>query len=358
MKAALLTAYEEPLVVEEVEPVPPGPRDVVVRMTASAFCYTDCLNQRGVRGLPRALPTILGHSAVGVVTRVGAEVTRFAEGDRVLVPGTPECGACYWCVRGRSDQCEVLFRPPGPVAHRASGEPVTVALGTYAEEIRVPDSWVFPLESRLGDDVLSMLGCGIMSGLGAVFNVARVEPGSSVAVVGCGHLGQWMVQGAKVAGAATIVAVEPLAGRRETARLLGATAVVDPGEGDPVEQVRDLTEGRGADYVLEAAGSPEAQEQAFVMARRAGTVVFTGIRSQSTTITLSQPEVALRGRTLISCQMGRSSARRDVPRYVAMLEAGVVDATPILTRTYPLERIQDAVERSCAREDLTGVIVP
>jgi Zn-dependent alcohol dehydrogenase len=327
-------------------------------MTASAFCYTDCLNQRGVRGLPRTLPTILGHSAVGVVARVGAEVDEFAAGDRVVVPGTPECGRCYWCVRSRPDQCEVLFRPAVPVAHRAGGEPINVALGTYAEEIRLPDSWVFAVDSMLSDEVLSMLGCGVTTGLGAVFNVARVEPGSSVAVVGCGHLGQWMVQGAKVAGAAQIIAVDPLATRREVARGLGATDVVDPAVGDPVEQVRDLTDGRGADYALEAAGPPEAQQQAFVMARRAGTVVFTGIQSQAATFTVAQHEIALRGRSLLSCQMGMVRMRRDLPRYVRMLEAGVLDPRPILTGTYPLDRIQDAVEASCARADLTGVIVP
>jgi S-(hydroxymethyl)glutathione dehydrogenase/alcohol dehydrogenase len=358
MRAALLTEYGRPLAVEELESVPPGPEDVVVRMGATALCFTDCLNQRGTRGLPRTLPTILGHAAVGVVAACGSEVTHVREGDRVVVPGTPECGRCHWCARGRPDQCEHLRLSPVVVATRADGSAVTCLLGTYAEEIRIVGSWVFALESSLDDETLSLLGCGITSGLGAVFNVADVQPDTSVAVVGCGHLGLWMIQGARLAGAERIIAVEPLADRIDVARALGATHVVNPAEGDPVEQVRELTEGRGVDYALEAAGWPEAQEAAFLMAQRGGTVVFTGVLSQSATLTFNQVEMALRGRTLLSCQNGRCLMRRDIPRYVGLLEDGLLDAAPIITGRHRLEDINDALEAAAARRGLTGVIVP
>lgn len=338
--------------------MPPGPEDVVVRMSASALCFTDCLNQRGTRGLPRALPTILGHAAVGVVIARGSQVTHVAEGDRVVVPGTPECGRCHWCSRGRPDQCEHLTLPAVAVATRADGSEVRCLLGTYAEEIRIVGSWVFPLESSLDDETLSLLGCGVTSGLGAVFNVAAVSPGSSVAVVGCGHLGLWMIQGARLAGAEQIIAVEPLADRLGLARALGATHVVNPADGDGVEQVRELTEGRGVDYALEAAGWPEAQEAAFLMAKRGGTVVFTGVFSQNATLTFNQVEMALRGRTLLSCQNGRSQMRVDIPRYVGLLEDGLLEAAPIITGHYRLEDINVALEAAAAHRGLTGVIVP
>src|SRR5690349_15013037 len=211
MKAAILEEFNAPLVVEEVELLPPGPQHVIVRTTASAFCYTDCMNQRGDLG--KQLPTILGHAGIGVVEEVGAEAVGVEPGQRVIVPGTPECGTCYWCVRGRPDVCADLYVPQPHVANRANGQPVTSSGGggTYAEKMRVPRSWVFPVESSLSDEELSLMGCGITTGLGAVFNAAAVEPGSSVAVVGCGHLGLWMIQGARVAGAAQIVAVEPYA---------------------------------------------------------------------------------------------------------------------------------------------------
>lgn len=358
VRAALLTEYGRPLAVEEVEPVPPGPDDVVVRMTASALCFTDCLNQRGTRGLPRRLPTILGHAAVGVVERCGDSVAHVREGDRVVVPGTPECGGCHWCRRGRPDQCEHLLLPPRAVARRAGGEEVTCLLGTYAESIRVVGSWVFPLQSILDDVTLSLLGCGITSGLGAVFNVARVEPGSTVAVVGCGHLGLWMVQGARAAGAERIIAVEPLAERLDVARRLGATDLVNPAHADAVEQVRELTGGRGVDHALEASGFPEAQEQAFLMAARAGTVVFTGVFSQRATLTFNQVEMALRGRAVLGCQNGRCQMRRDIPRFVAMLERGELDASPIITGCHRLDGINDALEAAAARRGLTEVILP
>jgi S-(hydroxymethyl)glutathione dehydrogenase/alcohol dehydrogenase len=358
MKAAILEEFHRPLLLEDVELLPPAPDGAIVRTTASAFCITDCMNVRGELG--KQLPTILGHAGFGVVEEVGPEVTRARPGDRVVVPGTPECGVCYWCERERPDQCAALVVPQPHVANRASGEPVTSSGGggTYAEKMRVPESWLFPVDTDLPDDQLSLLGCGITTGLGAVFNAAKVEPGASVAIVGCGHLGLWMTQGAKVANAGRIIAVEQIDERRRLAGELGATDLVDPADGDPIEQVRELTEGRGADYVLEAAGPAAAQEQAFLMSRRAGTVVLTGLNAFGTTVTLSQLDFAIRGRTVHSCQNGKCVMSRDIPRFVKMMEDGLVDATPILNRRYPLEEINEAARAADAREVLSSVIVP
>lgn len=357
MRAAILEEFGKPLAVEDVELLPPGPSHVVVRTTASVFCVTDHMNQQGA--LAKKLPTILGHAGVGVIEELGSAVEEYQVGQRVVVPGTPECGHCYWCVRGRPDVCADLFVPQPHVANRANGEAVTSSGGggTYAEMMRVPKSWIFPIETDLPDDQLSLLGCGITTGLGAVFNTACVEPGSSVAVVGCGHLGLWMIQGARVAGALQIIAVEPRAERRALAAELGATHLVDPGDGDPVEQVQALTEGRGTDYTLDAAGPPAAQEQAVQMTRKAGTIVLTGLESLSATITLTQVELALRGKDVKSCQNGRVRMRRDIPRFVRMMEAGLVDPKPIITARYGLDAINDAVEHSGAREDLSGVVM-
>ena len=278
----------------------------------------------------------------------------------MIVPGTPECGGCYWCVRGRADQCAHLFVGQPQVATRASGEPLTSSGGggTYAELMRVPSSWIFPIETDLPDDTLSLFGCGVTTGLGAVFNAAKVEAGSSVAVVGCGHLGLWMVQGARVAGAERVIAVEPNPERRGLAATLGATHLVDPVDGDSIEQVRELTGGRGPDYVLEAAGNADAQNEAIVMSRKAGTVVLTGLATFGTVVSVNQVDLALRGRTIQSCQNGMSRMGRDIPRYAKMLEDGVVDARPIITAHYELADINDALAQSEAHRDLSGVIVP
>jgi Zn-dependent alcohol dehydrogenase len=166
-----------------------------------------------------------------------------------------------------------------------------------------------------------------------------------------------MIQAARVAGAVQVIAVEPRASRRAVAAVLGATHVVDPGEGDPAAQVRALTDGRGPDYVLEAAGSPGAQVAAIAMARRAGTVVLTGLESLAATLSVSQVDLALRGKTVRSCQNGMVRMRRDLPRFVRMIEQGLVDAAPIITSRYRLDDIEQARAASDARRDLTGVIV-
>jgi S-(hydroxymethyl)glutathione dehydrogenase/alcohol dehydrogenase len=224
--------------------------------------------------------------------------------------------------------------------------------------MNVTANQVFPIESDLPDESLGLLGCGITTGLGAVFNVARVEAGSSVAVVGLGHLGQWMVQAAKVAGARRIVAVDPLAERRELAGRLGATDLVDPGADDPVAQVRALTEGRGADYVLEAATLASAQTQAILMSRRAGTVVLSSVERADAVVTVPQVAIAVQSRAIVSTQNGNVRMRRDLPRFIRMLENGWVTAEPIVTSRYPLDGINEALQASIDKRDLSGVIVP
>jgi S-(hydroxymethyl)glutathione dehydrogenase/alcohol dehydrogenase len=360
MRAALLAELKAPFVVEEVELLDPTPGRVVVRTGATPFCSTDCINQRGELG--KVPPTILGHASIGIVEEVGADVTHIAVGDRVLVPGTPECGVCFYCAEGRPDQCSELFDAKSyfHIAQRADGAPVTAAgnVGGYAELMNVSANHAFPLHTDLADDVLSLLGCGITSGVGAVLNVAEVKPGRSVAILGTGHLGLWMVQGARLAGAGRIIAVEPIAERRDMAGRLGATDLVDPADGDPVEQVRALTGGRGADYVLEAAGPTAAQAQALPTARRAGTVVLTGVERLGATVTFSQFELALQGRRVMSCQNGNVRMRRDLPLFVGMLEDGRLDAEPIITSRYGLDDINAALAASADKRDLTGVIVP
>jgi S-(hydroxymethyl)glutathione dehydrogenase/alcohol dehydrogenase len=362
VKAAILGDLGRPLVVEEVELGPPGPREVIVRTGAAAVCITDTLAAHGVTfGEP---PLLLGHAAAGVVEEVGDGVGNVRPGDRVVVAGTPECGVCYWCVRGDPAWCTELIAgvvPPRHVATRSGGEPIAAdgGVGTFAEKLRLRDIGVVPVQADLPDEHLCLLGCGVTSGLGAVFNLAGVVPGSSVAVVGCGHLGLWMIQAARVAGAAQVIAVEPRAERRGLAGELGATDLVDPAEGDPVEQVHALTGGRGVDYALEAAGPAEAMRQAFLMTRRAGTVVPTGmtVDSMTETITLPAVELGVGARKVHGCQYGGAHIRRDIPRFAAMMEAGLVDPGPIVSRRFSLDEINEAFRAAEAREVITGVVV-
>jgi S-(hydroxymethyl)glutathione dehydrogenase / alcohol dehydrogenase len=361
MRAALLAAVREPFVVEDIDYLDPAPGRVLVLTGASPFCSTDCVNWRGE--LFKIPPTILGHASMGEVLELGAGVDHIKVGDRVIVPGTSECGVCFYCSIGRPDQCSETFDRGGiwpHVANRHSGEPVSAAgnVGGYAEVMNVTASQVFPVQTDLPDEWLSLLGCGITTGVGCVHNVARLQTGSSIAVFGLGHLGQWMVQAARIANARQIIAVDPIGERRELAGRFGATHTVDPEQSDPVEQVKALTQGRGADYTMEAATLTSAVPQTIRAARRAGTVVLTSVERGNAEVTVPQLALSVEGRAILGAQNGNVRMRHDLPRFIRMMEDGWLDPEPIITTRYPLERIDDALHASADKRDLSGVIVP
>jgi S-(hydroxymethyl)glutathione dehydrogenase/alcohol dehydrogenase len=357
MKAAVTKRLGTPFVVEEVELYEPGPRDIVVRTGAAAYCTTDTLNRDGRLG--KQDQTVFGHSAVGVVERVGSDVRRVRVGDRVLCGGSPECGECPSCVRHRPDQCVRLAEFGLPLGRGADGlEVLTCPVGGYAELMRIPEFWAHPLRSSLPDELLCMLGCGITSGVGAVLNIARVDPGSSVAVVGCGQLGLWMIQGAGLAGATRIIAVDPHATRRDLAAQLGATDLVDPAAGDAVAEVKKLTGGRGADYTLEAAGTAEGFGSAIRMTSPIGVVVLSGVQGAGATVTLDMIEISVRGREIRNSQNGRCSYARDVPLFVDLLERGKLTAEPLVAGRFGLADLNRAAELTTSFAGLTPVVVP
>jgi S-(hydroxymethyl)glutathione dehydrogenase / alcohol dehydrogenase len=361
MRAAILEAIGRPLVVEDVALRDPGPHEVVVRIAAVDVCITDALSARG--DVAAAPPTILGHAAAGVVEEVGERVARVRAGERVVVAGTPECGECFFCVRDRPDQCDEMLGgivPPRVVAARADGAAIHAdgGVGAFAERMVVREAGVVAVDSDLDDEQLSLLGCGVTAGVGAALNLAEVQAGNSVAVVGSGALGLWMIQGARVAGAATIIAVEPRPERRELALAVGATDVVDPEAGDPVEQVRALTGGRGADCVLEAAGPPSAMATALAMTRPAGTMVPAGWETLASTVTLPAVDFAIAGKRIQSCQFGGAHIRRDIPRFAAMMASGLLDAKPLISRRFGLDQANDALAAAIDREVITGILLP
>jgi S-(hydroxymethyl)glutathione dehydrogenase/alcohol dehydrogenase len=360
MRAAVLRETGVPFSIEEVELLAPTDGRVVVRTHASPFCSTDVHNWSGA--LAKIPPTILGHASIGEVVEVGPGVRTAEVGQRVLVPGTPECGTCYYCSVGEPWQCSELFDLGGvypDVARGADGALISGAgcVGGYAELMNVSQNQVFPVESELDSDTLSLLGCGITTGYGAVVNAARLRPGESVAVFGAGHLGLWMLQAARVARASFVAVVEPDARRREVARSLGADVVIDPDAEDAVASVQSLTGGRGADVTLEASSSTKAQRAAVLAVRRSGRAVLSGLERGDAEVSIPQVPLALQSRSVISVQNGNVRMRRDVPACIRLLEQGLLDATPIITNRYSVDRLDEAREASKNHDDLSGLVV-
>lgn len=377
-------------------------RQVVVRTEATNLCYS---NTGAVLGLgPNfggrlgGMALIQGHGGVGIVEAVGPEVRRVQTGDRVCVSGTPQCGSCYQCLRGRADMCQFLGRQGPddlvPIADMRDGTPVYANshIGGLAELMVTFEEWVVPVFTKATAADLGMVcSCVAVAGLGATASqaVALVEPGSIVAVVGCGPLGLSGVQGAKISGASTIIAIDPVRARRDMAVKVGATHVFDPNiEGDKlVERVRDLSRGpnnrlwsggrdsggllggAGADFVLEAAGADQAPpkveagpdptgilplRQAYEMCAPGGHIVTTSLPRGN--ITLPAVLFTIGGRTHHAGQAGGASPMRDIPRFVELLDKGHYNAKALATSVVPIERMLEAYEDVVYRTTITAIM--
>jgi len=358
MRASVFVGVGQPLEVEDVDPLPPGPGDVVVDIGASGVCHTEAAILGG--HLPWPAPSILGHEVAGTVVEVGSLVTRVRVGDLVISSGLPACSNCWYCVRGQSHLCENTFsRPDAPRARRADGSGVNTfaSLGGFAELMTVPEASVVAVHSDLPIEQLALIGCAVTTGVGSALNTAAVQPGATVTIVGCGGVGQCVVQGARIAGASRIFAVDPIELKRRAAAAQGATDPIDPADGDPVEQIRARTEGRGTDYAFEVVGRPDAILTAYNCARRGGIVTVVGMPSVESQVTFPGLGLFLDAKEIRVSNMGSSQIRRDFPRYVALAETGRLDLASLITRRIGLDDLNDAFRAMEAGEVIRSVIV-
>jgi len=358
MRAAIFTELNGPLSVEDVTPIDPGPGDVVVRITASGVCHSDLHVISG--SLPMPPPCILGHEGTGVVEAIGPEVKGLQVGDHVIGTFIPACGVCWHCLHDESHLCENTYAVMGsPRATRGDGTPLMTmtGLGTFAEYMTCAEMSLVKIETDVPDEQLALIGCGVTTGVGAALNTARVQPGDTVAVIGCGGVGQSVIQGAKIAGASVIIAVDPVALKRESALGLGATHTVDPGEGDAVEQVKALTGGRGVDYAFEVIGMPSTVAQAFDMARAGGAAVAVGVSHFTESITIPSFPLVLSEKRLLGCVYGSAQVRRDFPRLVGFVENGRLDLGNMISKTLPLDDINEAFRAMKDGEVIRSVLV-
>ncbi len=360
MRAAVMTEPDRPLELRDLSPRRLRATEVHVRIDASGVCHSDeTIRRQGMGGLA---PVILGHEGAGTVLEVGEGVHDLAPGERVIGAFHPACGSCWHCVRGRTHLCDQIIHV-ATQAHwtdDASGARTwsMSGLGTFAEEAVVDRMSVVAVETDLPAEQLALIGCAVMTGVGAALNTARVEPGSTVVVIGCGGVGQFVVQGARIAGAARIIAIDPLATKRETARSNGATDVIDPTTGDVAEAVAELTGGRGADYSFEVALSGPTLRLAYDVCRSAGTVVAVGMPPSGTTVEFDGYQLFSTEKRLMGCYYGSGQVRRDFPRLVALAEAGRLDLAGAVTRRIGLDQVNEAFDAMAGGEVIRSVIVP
>jgi len=362
-RAAVLYARESPLVVEELELDPPRAGEVLVRLAASGVCHSDLHVISGTIGeIP---PVVLGHEGAGTVEAVGEGVESVRPGDAVVLAFVSACGRCRPCTEGRPNLCVTHWRtlPRGTLLDGTcrlhKGEtPIRqmLRLGTMSERAVVAESAVIRVAPDTPLDKAALLGCGVMTGVGAVMNTAKVEPGSAVAVLGAGGVGLNVIQGAALVGAGRIIAVDVSPMKLELARRFGATETVDASKEDPVAAVMALTDGEGVDYAFEAIGEGKTVEQAFGMLRPMGTAVVIGIPSPEARVSLPLANFPRGERRLVGSMYGSARMRVDMPRLLALYRQGRLRLDELVTRTYSLDEVNDAIEDLRAGRNARGLL--
>jgi len=357
IRAALCREFGKPLSVETVHLRAPGPGEVEVRIAACAVCHSDVSFAQGDWG--GALPAVYGHEAAGWVSATGPGVGGLRVGDPVVVTMIRACGTCPSCGVGKPTICETPYdRRTGPLS-MPDGSPVEHGLstGAFAEFAVVHESQVVPIPEHLPMEVASLLGCGVITGVGAVVNTAKVHPGSSVVVIGAGGVGLNTIQGALVAGAARIIAVDMTEEKLATARAFGATDGVLATECGPHRHVRALTGGRGADYVFVTVGSIPAYEGSVKFLAPGGRMIMVGMPPSGAKVSYEPVMAAAVNHGFLGSKLGESVIQRDIPWLVDLYQQGRLKLDELISARYPLEGINEAFADCAAGRVRRGVIL-
>ncbi len=357
MKAAVCYDFGKPLVIEDVMLDAPEAGEVRVKIAATGICHSDLHLVAGEWG--GTTPVIAGHESSGTVLAVGPDVSAYQPGDRVLVTLIRSCGTCFYCAQGLPQRCETLFRLDRHTPlHNHQGDAIRHGLRTasFAEEVLVHESQLVKLPDDLPMDVAALLACGVITGAGAVLNTAQVKAGSSVVVIGTGGVGLNSVQAARIAGAYPIIAVDILDNKLEVAHQFGATHSVNPKTQDAFQRVKELTAGRGADYVFVTVGNSKASEQAFAMLRPRGLQVVVGIPESGATAAL--PVAALvQERMVMGSSMGSTRLSVDVPRLINLYRNKQLYLDELITQRIPLEHINEAIQHTHSGNAIRNVVM-
>ena len=348
MKAAVLYETYHPLLVEDLDLEGPRQREVLVKLAASGVCHSDLHYIKGDREHP--MPVVLGHEGAGTVEEVGAGVTYARPGDHVVLSFVPTCGHCSYCVNGRHNLCEARYGLRGKMADgtrrlRKGQQEISHfnGLSTFGEYAVVPEDSLVLVRDDAPLDKVALIGCGVPTGVGAAIHTAKVKPGSRVVVIGTGGVGLNVVQGAALAGAGTIIAVDIRGPKLEHALQFGATHLVNGATEDVLTRVRDITNGEMADYAFEVIGSTEAINQALHTTRRGGTTVAVGVAPTGAQLTID-PDFLHQDRVLMGCTYGSCYPRADMPMLVDLYMAGKLKLDELISRTFDLEEINTAFD--------------
>ena len=362
IQAAILWEQGQPLSVEPAELDAPGPGDVLVEIKAAGVCHSDLHPARG--DWPAKTPLVLGHEGAGIVREVGASVTGVKAGDHVVLCWAPACGVCAPCREGRAVLCDrvekVTFRnklPSGAAPLHARGQNVAQFLGTacFSDFVVVPEGGAIPVPADVPFEALATIGCAVVTGVGAVINAGQVPRGARVAVIGTGGVGLNVVQGATIAGCEQILAIDTRPAPLAMAKQFGATDTIEA-SGDVPEAVRALTSGRGADFVFDTVGSPGTLTTALAATRKGGAVVLTGLSRADSQGSIAMFPFVMQEKRLIGSVYGSGQPARDIPRLVSLYEEGKLKLRELVSRTYALEKVNDALTALAASDGARGVI--
>ncbi|MDQ1411982.1 MAG: hypothetical protein QOE07_570 [Acidimicrobiaceae bacterium] len=364
-KAAVLATIGQPLEVRtDVVVEAPHAGEVLVRMAASGVCHSDLSMQNGTMLTPT--PIVLGHEGAGVIEAVGDGVSELAVGDHVVISWVPQCGSCYYCERGQPEICESTslsvalgYLLDGTTRLRSGGTALhqMAAAGTFSELSVVPAVSAIKIPDDIDLSVAALIGCSVLTGVGAALNTADIAAGDTVAVVGCGGVGLNVIQGAAIAGAGQIIAVDVHQSKLELARTFGATAVVDASGCDAVSAVMELTGQRGADVAFEVIGLQQTIDQTITMTRRGGQAILVGVARMDAVVNVPAFfGVVLAEKTIRGCWYGGAHVRRDVARIIGYYRDGRLKLEELISQRIALEQVNEAFEALKVGEVARSVI--
>jgi len=355
MRAAVLWELNKDLEVRnDVRLTDLAPGEVHVKIVSSGVCHSDVSVQNGT--IPQPTPVVLGHEGAGIIREVGPGVTDVKAGDHVIISFTPACRKCKACLRGQSNLCETMISMATSAHFLVAGKqiPGMTGCGTFADEMIVPENAVIRVDPSIPLEVVSLIGCGVTTGVGAAINTAQIRPGSSVAVIGCGGVGVAAIQGARIAGAAEILAIDTVDRKLSMAKKFGATHTCLAKDLDGAKQ--EITGGEGFDYTLECVGNPATIRLCYDLARRGGTAVVVGVGRIAEMVSFSAFELFYGEKMLKGSMYGSANVRVDFPRLLRLWKAGKLDLEGMISRRMPLEDVNEAFRAMQAGEVVRSVL--